>query len=72
MVYYSTAMVDLSVLAQNLAPSEENYLWFYDDPIDGSSSVSGTTLDKSSQPNPLQVWLFVSAVQLLLQKLSAT
>lgn len=54
-VYYSTSAIDLKTLAQSVIPAGSDYLWFYDGPVTGNASVSGTALDKSSQPNPLQV-----------------
>lgn len=59
LVYYSTSMVDLLTLARDMTPSDvvaaADTLWFYDSPVDGHSSAPGNRLDRSSQPDPLQV-----------------
>lgn len=54
-VYYATSMIDLVTLAQEMIPVGSNYLWFYHAPFTASLNATGFKLDKSSQPNPLQV-----------------
>ena len=56
-VYYSTAMIDLLTLADDMIPVGGDNTWFYQSPYAGyiNSSSAGITLDKSSQSNPLLV-----------------
>ena len=48
-------MADLLALAYGMIPTDAGVLWFYDAAISGRANLTGVSLDKSSQANPLQV-----------------
>ena len=58
MVYYSTSMIDLVTLAQDMLPGDHlDFLWFFHGPIVGKYNTTGQPLDLRAQAHPLLVRL---------------